>query len=65
MDIYLVTTRNGTYISIGKNEYEAKINFTMYHPSEKIRYIQKQDEKSLKISHTIWNLDAEYDENDE
>lgn len=53
MDIYLVTTRNGTFISIGKNEHEAKINFTINFPSEKIRNIEKQDEKAIALSELV------------
>lgn len=53
MDIYVVTTRNGIFISIGKNEHEAKINFTINFPSEKIRNIVKQEEKAIAVSDII------------
>lgn len=51
MDIYIIETRNGTYSSIGESEYNAKINFSISFPSEKIRKIKKYEEKAIQISH--------------
>lgn len=45
--LYKVITRNGTFFSIGKNEQEAKMNFTISFPSEKIRSIEKYEEKAI------------------
>lgn len=58
MDIYLIVTRNGTFVSIGKDEHEAKINFSQVYPSEKIRDIQVQKEKALQVSDMITDLDG-------
>lgn len=48
--LYEIVTRNGKFISIGKDESEAKINFTIEFPSEKIRTIKVLEEKAIQIS---------------
>lgn len=45
----MITTKNGNFISIGKDESEAEINFTTEFPSEKIRQIKELEEKALEI----------------
>jgi len=49
MNMYLITTKNGTYISIGNKETEAKTNFTLEFPSEKIREIEELEGKALQV----------------
>ncbi|MCA1064725.1 hypothetical protein QTG56_24245 (plasmid) [Rossellomorea sp. AcN35-11] len=49
MNIYEITTRNGNFISIGENEANAKITFTIEYPSEKIRTIKEHEGKAVKI----------------
>lgn len=49
MKVFLIETRNGKFISFGSDEKEAKINFTIGYPSEKIRKIKETDEKTFKI----------------
>lgn len=48
--IFLVETRTGQFISVGGSEQEAKINFTISFPNEKIRTITLQDGKAIHIS---------------
>lgn len=49
MKIYEIITRNGKYVSIGSTEHEAKINFTIEFPFEKIRDINEVEGKALQI----------------
>lgn len=49
MKLFLIETRNGKFISIGKDESEAKINFTIGFPFEKIRKIKESDEKTFQV----------------
>lgn len=61
MDIYIIETRNGTFTSIGEGEHQAKINFTISFPNEKIRLIKKYEEKALQISQLLI-MDGYFDE---
>lgn len=47
--LFTVLTRNGRYLTFGKDEAEAKINFTMEYPSEKIREIQPLEDKVVPL----------------
>ena len=49
MKIFLIETRNGKFISTGNDEKEAKINFTIRFPFEKIRKTKEADEKAFQI----------------
>ncbi|MFY0516388.1 hypothetical protein ACOMCU_00965 [Lysinibacillus sp. UGB7] len=48
--LYIIETKNGKYISMGKNEHEAKINFTITFPNEKIRTIEESEDKALWLT---------------
>lgn len=50
MNIFEIVTRNGKFISIGGTEHEAKINFTIEYPSEKIRTIRQREEKAISLT---------------
>lgn len=57
MKLYWITTKNGTFLSIGNNENEAKINFSMTFPSESIRDIYALDNKSVQVSNLIYDYE--------
>ncbi|MBT3123205.1 MULTISPECIES: hypothetical protein [Bacillus subtilis group] len=57
MNMYLIVTRSGTFIAIGKDEREAKVNFSKAFPNEKIREIEKHKGESIQVSHLMWDLD--------
>lgn len=44
MKPFIIQTRNGKFVSYGETEYQAKINFTISFPSEKIRTIEESVE---------------------
>lgn len=48
--LFEITTKNGKFLSTGKDEGEAKINFTIEFPSEKIRKIKPLEEKAILVS---------------
>lgn len=50
MYMFHIETRNGKFVSIGTTEHEAKINFTIEFPFEKIRTIKQAEEKAINIS---------------
>ncbi|WP_180953838.1 hypothetical protein [Bacillus sp. M6-12] len=50
MYLFEILTRNGKFISIGSTEHEAKINFTIAYPSEKIRTIIQKEEKAVSVA---------------
>jgi hypothetical protein len=50
MKLFLIETRNGNFISMGETEHQAKINFTIEFPSEKIRTIKEMEEKSIQLN---------------
>jgi hypothetical protein len=49
MYIFEIVTGNGKFLSIGATEQEAKINFTIEFPSEKIRTITQREEKAISL----------------
>ncbi|QTG87368.1 hypothetical protein [Bacillus amyloliquefaciens] len=57
MNMYLIVTRSGTFIAIGKDEREAKANFSKAFPNEKIREIEKHKGESIQVSRLMWDLD--------
>lgn len=50
MKVFIVTTRNGLFVATGKSEHEAKVNFTIEFPSEKMRAIEQQFEKAFALN---------------
>ena len=56
MIIFLVITRNGTFVTSGNTEHEAKINFTINFPNEKIRKIKQLDSKAIQVSYSELDL---------
>lgn len=48
--LYLIKTRNGEYIGTGKDEHDAKIQFTINYPSEKIRSIRNLEVTAIEIT---------------
>jgi len=53
MNLYLIETKNGKFISMGNDEKEAGINFTTNYPSEKARSIIKLEGNSVWINEIL------------